>query len=174
MISKKLCMLGGYAVGKTSLVRRFVYGVFSDKYLTTIGVKIDKQIVRADDRDVTLVLWDLAGEDGFKKVRLSYLRGASGYLLVVDGTRRTSLDTALEVQKKARETLGEVPFLLLVNKSDLKDQWTVLDSDIRALEQKGWRVITTSPRDGTSLKDAFMLLVRDMLSAQPDNGAAQE
>ncbi len=174
MISKKLCMLGGYAVGKTSLVRRFVYGVFSDKYLTTIGVKIDKQIVRADDRDVTLVLWDLAGEDGFEKVRLSYLRGASGYLLVVDGTRRTSLDTALEVQKKARETLGEVPFLLLVNKGDLKDQWTGLDSDIRALEQKGWRVITTSARDGTSVKDAFMLLVRDMLSAQPDNGAAQE
>jgi len=174
MISKKLCMLGGYAVGKTSLVRRFVYGVFSDKYLTTIGVKIDKQVVRADDRDVTLVLWDLAGEDGFKKVRLSYLRGASGYLLVVDGTRRTSLDTALEVQKKARETLGEVPFLLLVNKGDLKDQWTGLDSDIRALEQKGWRVITTSARDGTSVKDAFMLLVRDMLSAQPDNGAAQE
>jgi len=173
MLSKKLCMLGGYAVGKTSLVKRFVYGAFSEKYLTTIGVKIDKHVAHVDGRDVTLVLWDLAGEDGFEKVRLSYLRGASGYLLVVDGTRRTSLETALEVQRKAHETLGDVPFLLLVNKSDLRDQWTVLASDIRGLEQKGWRVMTPSAKDGSSVEEAFLRIARDMISGLPDGDAAQ-
>lgn len=98
MISRKICMLGAYAVGKTSLVRKFVHGVFSEKYLTTIGAKIDKKELVVDGTELTLVLWDLAGEDGFEKVRLSYLRGSSGYLLVVDGTREASLQTAICVQ----------------------------------------------------------------------------
>jgi hypothetical protein len=174
MISKKVCMLGGYAVGKTSLVKKFVHGIFSEKYLTTIGVKIDKKAVQVDGRDVTLVLWDLAGENGFEKVRLSYLRGASGYLLVVDGTRRASLQTALEVQRKAQQTLGDVPFLVLINKGDLKDQWTVLDADVQDLESKGWRVLVTSAKEGTEVEKAFMLIARDMVSGQvPEEGAAE-
>lgn len=174
MISKKVCMLGGYAVGKTSLVKRFVQGVFSEKYLTTIGVKIDKKEVRLEDVDVSLVLWDLAGENGFEKVRLSYLRGASGYLLVVDGTRRASLEVALEVQKKAQATLGDVPFLVLLNKSDVRDQWTVLPADIQALEARGWRVLITSAKDGLSVDEAFLQLSRDMIAAKPGDAAVLE
>ena len=174
MISKKVCMLGGYAVGKTSLVKRFVHGVFSDKYLTTIGVKIDKKVMQVDGRDVNLVLWDLAGENGFEKVRLSYLRGASGYLLVVDGTRRASLETALEVQRKAQLTLGDVPFLVLINKGDLRDQWTVLDADIQELESKGWRVFITSAKAGTAVEQAFLVIARDMVSGQgAEEGTAE-
>jgi len=174
MISKKVCMLGGYAVGKTSLVKRFVHGMFSDKYLTTIGVKIDKKTVQVDGRDVTLVLWDLAGENGFEKVRLSYLRGASGYLLVVDGTRRASLETALEVQRKAQLTLGDVPFLVLINKGDLREQWTVLDADVQNLESKGWRVLITSAKAGTAVEQAFLVIARDMVSGQvPEEGTAE-
>jgi len=172
MISKKICMLGGYAVGKTSLVKRFVHGMFSDKYLTTIGVKIDKKVVQVEGTEVTLVLWDLAGENGFEKVRLSYLRGASGYLLVVDGTRRVSLDVAMEVQSKAQATLGDVPFVLLINKGDLKDQWTVLDSDVQSLKSRGWRVLITSAKEGTAVEEAFLMLVRDMLTVQPVDGFA--
>jgi hypothetical protein len=174
MISKKVCMLGGYAVGKTSLVKRFVHGVFSEKYLTTIGVKIDKKEVQVGDVDVSLVLWDLAGENGFEKVRLSYLRGASGYLLVVDGTRRASLDVALEVQRKAQATLGDVPFLVLLNKGDLRDQWTVLATDIQALEARGWRVLITSAKEGLAVEEAFLLLSRDMIAAQPGDAAVPE
>ena len=174
MISKKVCMLGGYAVGKTSLVKRFVHGMFSDKYLTTIGVKIDKKVVQVEGRDVTLVLWDLAGENGFEKVRLSYLRGASGYLMVVDGTRRSSLTTALEVQSKAQAELGDVPFLVLINKLDLKDRWTILDADIQDLERRGWRVLITSAKEGTTVEQAFMLLARDMVSGQILEEGAKE
>ncbi len=78
MISKKVCLLGGFAVGKTSLVARFVHGVFSEKYLTTIGVKIDKRSMTVDDDELDLVIWDIYGEDDYQRVRMSYLRGASG------------------------------------------------------------------------------------------------
>lgn len=61
VLQKKICMLGGFSVGKTSLVRRYVHSVFSDAYLTTVGVKIDKKIVTLPDRTVNLILWDLAG-----------------------------------------------------------------------------------------------------------------
>ena len=98
MIQKKICMLGGFAVGKTSLVSRFVSSIFSDKYLTTVGVKIDKKPVSVDGRDVTLMLWDIYGQDDFQTVQPSQLRGMAGYLLVVDGTRRATLDVARQLQ----------------------------------------------------------------------------
>ena len=101
MMQKKVCMLGGFAVGKTSLVRRFVSNVFSDHYHTTIGVTVEKKSVIVDDRDVMLVLWDLYGEDEFQRVRDSYLRGSAGYILVMDGTRKATLDTALALQQTA-------------------------------------------------------------------------
>ena len=88
MLQKKICMLGSFSVGKTSLVRRFVESIFSDAYQTSIGVKIEKKVVRAGNEEVTLVLWDIHGEDVYQKIRMSYLRGMSGYLLVADGTRR--------------------------------------------------------------------------------------
>ena len=81
MIQKKICLLGGFGVGKTSLVAQFVHSLFSDKYLTTIGVKIEKKSVPVDETQVELVIWDIYGHDDFQKLRTSYLRGASGYLL---------------------------------------------------------------------------------------------
>src|SRR4051812_29872267 len=85
MIQKKVCMIGTTAVGKTSLVARFVHSIFSDKYLTTVGVKIDKKVVAPDGTEVTLIIWDLAGDDDFQRLQTSYLRGTGGYLLVADG-----------------------------------------------------------------------------------------
>ncbi|MEM8598680.1 MAG: Rab family GTPase [Bacteroidota bacterium] len=119
MIRKKLCLLGTSAVGKTSLVRRFVRGLFSDEYLTTLGVKIDKKAVMIGDARVELLVWDLNGEDAFQKLQMSYLRGAGGYFLVVDGTRPTTLDHALDLHERAQAVTGPVPYLLLLNKADL-------------------------------------------------------
>ena len=120
MIQKKICLLGGFGVGKTSLVSRFVHSIFSDKYLTTIGVKIDKKTVTLDQTSVDLIIWDIHGEDDFQKVRMSYLRGASGYLLVVDGTRIGTLETALVLHGSAQKTLGKVPCMMAINKADRK------------------------------------------------------
>ena len=101
MIQKKVCMLGAFAVGKTSLVARYVHSIFSDKYLTTIGVKIDKKPVSLLRGEMELILWDIYGEDEFQKVRMSYLQGASAYLLVADGTRRATLEVAASLQRAA-------------------------------------------------------------------------
>src|SRR6476661_2941267 len=95
VLQKKICMIGGFSVGKTSLVRRYVQSIFSEAYLTTVGVKIDKKTVELTDRTVNLILWDLAGEDDIGSLRMTYLRGASGYVLVADGTRRSTLDVAI-------------------------------------------------------------------------------
>src|SRR5215211_7084781 len=93
VVQKKICMLGGFSVGKTSLVKRFVESVFSETYLTTVGVKIDKKTVDLGERAVNLILWDVAGEDDISAVRMSYyyLRGCAGYVLVADGTRPSTL-----------------------------------------------------------------------------------
>src|SRR5262245_4193205 len=91
----KVCMIGGTAVGKTSLVMQFVSSIFHERYSTPIGVKIHARRVQRGSTTVDLILWDLSGEDEFQGVQPAYLRGASGYLLVADGTRRETLDTAI-------------------------------------------------------------------------------
>ena len=165
MIQKKICLLGAFGVGKTSLVSRFVHSIFSDKYLTTVGVKIEKKRVLARQRDVDLVIWDIYGEDDFQKVRLSYLRGASGYLLVADGTRRVTLDIAQALQKNAAATVGDVPFLLLVNKADLSDSWEIDERTLLDLERLNWTVIRTSAKTGAEVERAFSALADAMLNA---------
>ena len=165
MIQKKICLLGAFGVGKTSLVSRFVHSIFSDKYLTTVGVKIEKKRVLARQRDVDLVIWDIYGEDDFQKVRLSYVRGASGYLLVADGTRRVTLDIAQALQKNAAATVGDVPFLLLVNKADLSDSWEIDERTLLDLERLNWTVIRTSAKTGAEVERAFSALADAMLNA---------
>ena len=166
MIQKKICMLGGFAVGKTSLVARFVHSIFSDKYHSTVGVKIDKKPVKVDGQDVTLMLWDVNGQDDFQAVQPSHLRGMSGYLLVVDGTRRATLETAQQLQDKATATVGDVPFLLLLNKSDLGPSWEVDEEMFMKLVEQGWRVVRTSAKTGDGVEAAFEKLARDMLERQ--------
>ena len=92
MIKKKICLIGSFAVGKTSLTRRFVSNEFSDDYLTTLGVKIERRDVEyGRTKTVNLMIWDLAGRDEFAQVQKSYLVGAAGLLFVADGTRRETL-----------------------------------------------------------------------------------
>lgn len=162
MIQKKVCMLGATGVGKTSLVSQFVLSVFSDTYLTTIGVKVDKKTVSVDGRDVTLLLWDIYGQDEFQTVRASYLRGASGYLLVADGTRPLTLATARELQSVADGVIGRVPFVLVLNKSDLANEWHVDDRALWRLAEDGWSVIRTSARTGEGVEQAFLTLAKRM------------
>ncbi len=163
MIKKKVCMLGAFAAGKTSLVQRFAKSIFSDKYLTTVGVKIDKKIVTIGKQEVNLMLWDIHGEDEFQKVRMSYLRGASGYLLVVDRTRRDTLDTAFRLKKRVEEVIGNVPFVLVFNKSDLKNEWEIDNKTIVDLSRNGLTVVETSAKTGEGVKETFLTFTRKML-----------
>lgn len=165
MIQKKICLLGGFAVGKTSLVRRFVTGMFSELYHTTIGVTIEKKTLLVGDRDVTLMIWDLYGEDDFQKMRESYLRGSSGYILVADGTRQATLDTAEALHQLARSTLGPVPFVLMVNKADQLGEWEIDDAALARLRHKGWLVCTGSAKTGDGVPELFVRLTHTLLEA---------
>lgn len=163
MIKKKVCMLGAFAVGKTSLVQRFVYSIFSDKYKTTLGVKIDKKGVSVDDAEVELILWDLAGEDEFMKVRDSYLRGSAGFLLVADGTRAETLEIAEQLHKKMMTVVGEIPFTLILNKSDLLDQWQIDEARLDNLRARGWEVTKTSALNNNNVEAVFQTLARKLV-----------
>src|SRR5262245_1861942 len=167
MIQKKVCMLGGFAVGKTSLVARYVSSIFSEKYLSTVGVKVDKKSGTIDSRQVTLMLWDIYGQDDFQTVQHSQLRGMSGFLLVVDGTRRATLDTARLLREKAREVAGDVPFVVVLNKSDLADRWEIDDLALFKLAEDGWRVVKGSAKTGEGVEHAFETLTRAMLTGAP-------
>jgi small GTP-binding protein len=163
MLQKKICMLGSFAVGKTSLVRRYVESIYSDVYQTTVGVKVDKKIVQQDATEVTLVLWDIYGEDEFQKMRWSYLRGSSGYLLVADGTRRATLEKALATEEKVREEVGEIPFIFVINKCDLAQEWQ-LDPTLEAqFAAKNWTVLRSSAKTGENVEEAFLQLTRKMV-----------
>lgn len=148
-------MLGSFAVGKTSLVSQFVHSKFSEKYLTTIGVKVDRKEVRVADGAVNLLLWDIHGDDEFQRVRGSYLRGMAGYLLVVDGTRSETLEAASDLHRLAIEAVGEKPFLVLLNKCDLQDEWSLDAQHLGRLVEDGWDVRRTSAKTGENVDAAF-------------------
>jgi small GTP-binding protein len=164
MVQKKVCMLGAFAVGKTSLVLRFVDSVYSDSYHTTIGVKIDKKVVSvAGSHEVTLVLWDIYGADEFQQVRMSYLHGMAGCLLVVDGTRRATLDEALAFDQKVRDVSGRAPSIIVINKSDLAGEWEVEAERVGVLERRGRIVVRTSAKTGEGVQMAFDTLASAIL-----------
>jgi hypothetical protein len=163
MIKKKICMLGAFAVGKTSLVQRYVHSIFSEKYHTTVGVRIEKTQTRANDTDVDLIIWDLHGEDDFQHVRLSYLKGSSGCIYVADGTREKTLVTALNLKKLAENTIGEIPCVLVINKLDLKDQWEINPLVLDDMKGKGMMVVQTSAKTGEEVRQAFQLLAQKMM-----------
>ncbi len=161
-LKKKICMVGQYGVGKTSLVRRFVESMFDERYLTTIGVKIDRKDVVVGDASMTLMLWDLAGEDDLAQLKVSHLRGASGYILVADGCRAASLAKAVELQQRIAEQLGPLPFVLVINKADLRDRWEVKDS---AIAETGWPTFESSAKTGAGVEEMFLALAAKLLSA---------
>tara|TARA_R110002072_G_C7975336_1_gene535318 strand:+ start:8515 stop:9012 length:498 start_codon:yes stop_codon:yes gene_type:complete len=162
-------MVGPFAVGKTSLVRRFVESIFSDNYMTTIGVKISKKIVEANDYQVNLMIWDIEGVDVFTSLKPSNLRGAAGVLLVLDGTRPKSIDVADDIYKTLREYLPDVPVVCLLNKSDLDIDWKLESTDIQKLEASGMTTIKTSAKTGENVEQAFQILVDEM--AQNSEGS---
>jgi small GTP-binding protein len=159
-LKKKICMVGSFGVGKTSLVRRFVDSIFDERYFSTIGVKIDRKDVMCGSTTVTLMLWDLAGEDDLAQVKVSHLRGASGYILVADGCRASSLVKAVELQARIADQLGPMPFVLVLNKADVLDRWEV---ERAAVSERGWPTFETSAKAGTGVEEMFLALAGKLL-----------
>jgi len=167
MIKKKICVLGAFAVGKTSLVERYIKSIFSDKYHTTIGVKTDQKDIIISGKKVRLILWDINGEDDYQRVKPSYLMGTSGFLLVADGTRKDTLEVAKDLKELVFNTVGAKDFYLLINKSDLSDLWEIDDELLSEIAVAGWKVIKTSAKTGANVDETFAslaeLIVKDQL-----------
>ena len=164
MISKKVCMVGAYAVGKTSLVRRFVDNIYDDEYLTTIGVKVDRTVVQVDTRSVNVVLWDMAGEDALTELRLDHIRGSSGFILVADCTRPATVEAAISLKARIHAEYGDLPFMLALNKVDLVDSWSLTAEQVEFLERSlPGRVLHTSARTGGGVEELFLALAGKMI-----------
>jgi small GTP-binding protein len=160
----KLCMLGDFGVGKTSLVSRFVHSTFSEKYLTTIGVKVDsKEVALAGHAPCKLVIWDIAGRSQLDALNMTYLRGASALLLVADGTRERSLHAVLNLLMQSRTLLPDATVVLAVNKLDLVEQWEVAPAALAEL-RRTLPVHETSARSGEGVEAMFADLATRLVS----------
>ncbi len=170
-VMKKICMLGDPAVGKTSLVARFVFSVFDDKYIETIGAKVVKRTM-AVERVATvqrcrlkLIIWDIAGQRTLDFIKPTYYRDAEGALIVTDLTRRETLSNAPRWCKSFRDVCGEVPVVLIVNKSDLRAHAQYTESEARAVAQElGARLFMSSAKSGENVESAFSSLGRELVS----------
>jgi small GTP-binding protein len=167
MRKAKVCLIGATAVGKSSLGARYGRSIFSEQYRTTIGVKIESRVVERRGGPLELVVWDLSGEDEFQNVQPAYLRGAWGYHLVIDGTRRETLGVAAGLEARVRTTLGPVPFVVVLNKTDLAGSWELTHGDVDQMRSRGWQLVEASAKTGTGVEQAFDLLVDAMLREQP-------
>lgn len=157
-LARKICLLGEFGVGKTSLVARYVRNTYSDRYLSTVGVKVDSKTLDRDGAEpLRLVIWDIEGNAGLTSRSSTYLRGSSGLLLVADGMRAPTLRVATHLLDQARDQLPDVPAVLVVNKLDLLERWEVSAADITRLRER-LPVHVASARSGDSVEAAFVEL----------------
>lgn len=154
-------MVGEFSVGKTSLVSQFVNSVFSETYLTTVGVKIDKKQVLTNDINSNLLIWDIAGGSDSRGMLDTYIRGANGFFYVIDGTRPTTLDFAEACIEKSKPG---IPAMVLMNKSDLKETWAITKSDHERIQKWNVPVLETSAKDGSNVEAAFNELTKRMVA----------
>ncbi|WP_017651484.1 Rab family GTPase [Fortiea contorta] len=125
IISKKICLIGDFGVGKTSLIRRFVEGQFSDQYLSTVGVKISRKLVNVTDnlspdkQQLQMIIWDIEGSNRFKAIAPSYFQGAKGAVIIGDMTVKDTLDHLLGHIQSFLAVSPKSNIVIALNKSDL-------------------------------------------------------
>ncbi|MEP0354227.1 Rab family GTPase [Paraglaciecola sp.] len=154
MMQKKICLLGSSGVGKTSLIKQYVEGIFSEKYLTSIGVKIDKKQVETESGQVKLMIWDIEGIDRYCGFQPKYLRGAAAYIIVSDQTRSQSLLEGVEIQKMIKE-VTDIPGILAINKSDLPEVWHWSDKEVEEIQSGYEKTFHTSAKTGQNVETMF-------------------
>lgn len=164
VMQKKICILGDFAVGKTSLIRQFVHQRFSEKYLSTIGVQLSRKTLKRPKLIIHLILWDLAGGDNHRTARSSYLRGVAGAIIVCDLTRHNTLAFLEEYTSQVREVNPKASIIFVGNKVDLTENRAISDAELEQLSKKlavPYRL--TSAKTGTQIDEVFKLMA-DFLS----------
>jgi small GTP-binding protein len=172
----KICLLGDSAVGKTSLVRRFVFDEFSDEYIVTIGTKVTlKNIVVAEKNipktALSLIIWDILGHKKLVDIRERFYRGARGALIVCDVTRRETLENLYNWVESFYATVSEVPIVILANKWDLKGKYAFKKRNLEEVAKKlNAPSLYTSAKTGKNVEKAFYALATLMLKAEIERG----
>ncbi len=160
-IKRKILLLGDGAVGKTSLIRKFVTDQFDDKYIASIGTKVTKKVInfklKDDELNLVLLIWDILGQSDFKGVIGASFYGASGAFLVADMTRRPTLENLKKVWlPRVEEVAKDLPIVFLGNKADLEDQYAFREKDIAELaDTYDAPHFLTSAKTGLNVNMAF-------------------
>ncbi len=168
-LQKKICLIGDFAVGKTSLIRRYVFNTFDENYLTTIGVHITKKEIIVQNSMIKLLIWDLAGEDSFQKITPAYLAGSSGFIIVGDITRSNTL-TNLTKHLHQAKLQKQLPTVIAINKSDLihkPSELKKIESSLALPEEIPW--FFTSSKSGQNVEQLFIKLSALLLANHPKN-----
>ena len=160
MISKKVILTGSFGVGKTSLFNQFIHQKFSDKYLTTIGVKVNKKTVTVNNETVSLLIWDIAGEVSPDKVPNTYFLGASGILYVVDLSRPLTYNDVSSHIEYLKELIPGSIIKLVANKKDLLSE-SELEEVIKNIELPADSI--TSAKTGENVEELFLSLSKEMI-----------
>jgi small GTP-binding protein len=162
----KICLVGEGAVGKTSLIRRFVLDQFKDDYIMTLGAKVMKKVVEVPlstegrGARVELLIWDVMGQPKFRELLEDvYFQGTLGILAVADLTRRETLDALFEWIDRVDRVTNHAPVLLVVNKADLARDARIGEIDI-ARFARAFRAefLMTSAKTGANVEEAFRRL----------------
>ncbi|MHA1341505.1 MAG: Rab family GTPase [Promethearchaeota archaeon] len=163
----KICLLGDGAVGKTSLVYRFIENRFSTNFKSTLGVNLLKKKLKIDDDDVSVQIWDLGGQEAYKKLRRLYLEGSQGALVVFDKTNHKSFENLDDWVNSFKDSQQDAPMVLIGNKIDLKDEITVTEEEAKEYAQKNnMKYISTSAKTGEKVEDAFKSLIKKIIEIQ--------
>ncbi|MFX1520806.1 MAG: Rab family GTPase [Promethearchaeota archaeon] len=160
----KIVLLGDPAVGKTSLVKRYVDNMFRMDYMMTIGTDIRTKIITINDELVKLVIWDLGGQPLFQDVRATYCKGTNGAVLIFDLTRQSTLNNLHGWIQTIWRFVGKTPIVVIGNKADLKNIREVakeLALDLARLS--GAKYFETSAKTGEGVDKAFMYLAETIL-----------
>jgi len=185
-VKGKICLLGDLAVGKTSLIRRYVLDTFDDKYITTIGTKVTKKrlIIEVPDKqkevDLTLLIWDIMGQyqerlpttiSQFDRYvpQQNYFYNAKGAIIVCDLTRKSTFKNIKIWTSSLFEITGTIPIIVVGNKVDLEDKYEIEKEDIETLSMD-YNAISflTSAKTGQNVEKMFYNLGELLIKAAID------
>lgn len=167
----KICLLGDSAVGKTSLIRRFVVNKFDDKYLTTVGTKVSKKninLIHDSNLNIalTLLIWDVLGQKEFRRLHSVFYQGAKGALIVCDVTRLETLESLPGWVESIHKTNGPIPLVFLANKIDLKEHYAFPITEFEAVSAKfDAPFFLTSAKTGENVEVAFNRIAERMVKS---------
>ncbi len=161
MVSRKVILTGSFGAGKTSLFNRFIYSQFDDKYLTTIGVKVNKKQMEIDGEDVSILLWDIAGEITQDKVPVSYFLGATGLLYVFDLTRPSTYKNLATDLAYLKKIVPDAVIKVVANKKDLLEP-AQIEEVKKQLSPLFWHTLT-SAKTGENVDELLVALAKEIM-----------